>query len=49
VKYVLIYCFIGKLGIIIDESDFNIAAGKVINITPGQMHSKRNQSQLICT
>ena len=38
-KYVLVYCASGELGMTIDEKEFNVAAGKVITITSGQIHS----------
>lgn len=38
-KYVLVYCVSGKLSMTIDEREFHLAAGQVITITSGQIHS----------
>ncbi|MGO4290220.1 helix-turn-helix domain-containing protein [Chitinophaga sp. RAB17] len=38
-KYVLVYCVSGKLSMTIDEREFHVAAGQVITITSGQIHS----------
>ena len=38
-KYLLVYCASGKLGMTIDEKKFNLSAGHVITITSGQIHS----------
>jgi AraC family transcriptional activator of pobA len=37
-KYVLVYCTSGKLGMTVDENDFSLSAGEVITITSGQIH-----------
>lgn len=37
-KYVLVYCSSGKLGITVDENNFTLSAGEVITITSGQIH-----------
>lgn len=37
-KYVLVYCSSGKLGMIVDENNFTLSAGEVITITSGQIH-----------
>lgn len=37
-KYRLIYCFSGTVGLRIDESDFTMRPGDVITITSGQIH-----------
>jgi len=38
-KYVLVYCISGKLSMTIDEKEFLLAAGQVVTITSGQIHT----------
>lgn len=38
-KYVLVYCASGNLGMTIDEKEFKLTTGQVITITSGQIHS----------
>lgn len=44
-KYVLVYCTSGILSMTIDEKKFNLAAGQVITITSGQIHSINKTSK----
>ncbi len=44
-KYVLVYCAYGNLSMTIDEKEFQLAAGQVITITSGQIHSINKSSK----
>jgi len=37
-KYVLVYCSLGKLSMTVDENEFILSAGDLITITSGQIH-----------
>ncbi len=41
-KYVLVCCSSGSLNVLVDEKEFTLAAGDVITITSGQIHSFGN-------
>lgn len=45
-KYVLVYCASGHLGMTIDETKFKLTGGQVVTITSGQIHSFNTSSKV---
>jgi AraC family transcriptional regulator, transcriptional activator of pobA len=45
-KYVLVYCASGGLSMTIDEKKFKLAAGQLVTITSGQIHSINKYSKV---